>query len=226
MGGDHMTIHGKEITLFPGRTPDAPLVVLHTDGEEAEKIVRLAREQTTEDFALAAIAGVDWDRDMTPWPAEAVFKGGAAYPGGGPAYLEELTGVLLPALEQELGAAPRARYLAGYSLAGLFALYGALESTAFSRCASVSGSLWYPGWMEWLEGRLRGPLPERVYCSVGDREARTRNSKLQTVEENTRRTAELLAADGVQARFELNEGNHFQQPEERTARALVWLVGE
>ena len=220
-----MEIGGKEIRLFPGREPTAPLVVLHTDGEEAEKIVRLVREQTGTDFALGAVAGVDWDRDMSPWAMDPVFRGGPAYTGGAGAYRKLLVGEILPALEGEGGLRPRRRMIAGYSLAGLFALYALLEGEDFSRGASVSGSLWYPGWMDYLAGRLTGPLPERVYFSLGDREARTRNPKLQPVEENTRRSAELLARAGVETVFESNPGNHFQQPEERTARGIAWLLG-
>ena len=221
-----MLICGKEITLFPGRAADAPLVVLHTDGEEAAKIVKLIQQETEADFALAAVAGVDWDRDMSPWPIDPVFKGGPAYAGGADAYLARLTGELLPALEGKGGLSPRARYLAGYSLAGLFALYALTRTGVFTRAASVSGSLWYPGWPAYLREHFPRPLPERVYLSLGDREARTRNPSLQPVEDNTRAAEALFRQAGVPVRFELNPGNHFQQPEERTARGIAWLVGE
>ena len=37
--------------------------------------------------------------------------------------------------------------IAGYSLAGLFALYALYKTDAFTRVASMSGSLWFPGIM-------------------------------------------------------------------------------
>ena len=40
--------------------------------------------------------------------------------------------------------------IAGYSLAGLFALWAAWNSGYFRRVASVSGSLWYPGFTDYI----------------------------------------------------------------------------
>lgn len=37
--------------------------------------------------------------------------------------------------------------IAGYSLAGLFALYALYKTDVFTRVASMSGSLWFPGIM-------------------------------------------------------------------------------
>ena len=49
---------------------------------------------------------------------------------------------------------------------------------------SVSGSLWFPGFREYV---LFPPVhqPDCVYFSLGDKERKTRNSVLQTVQENT-----------------------------------------
>ena len=77
---------------------------------------------------LIAADGADWDRDLSPWPAEGVFRG-QTFAGGAEAYRIRLMGELIPAAEEKLPVRPKKRFLAGYSLAGLFSLW-----TAF-RCA-------------------------------------------------------------------------------------------
>jgi len=47
---------------------------------------------------------------------------------------------------------------------------------------------------------------------------------MATVEENTARLAALYRERGVETRFELNPGNHFQEPALRTARGVAWML--
>ena len=69
---------------------------------------------------VAAVEGVDWNRELTPWPAPPVARGQPDFGGGADALLGELAGRILPEVEAELR--PSARWIAGYSLAGLFAV--------------------------------------------------------------------------------------------------------
>ena len=97
---------------------------------------------------VAAVEGVDWNCELTPWPAPPVARGQPDFGGGADALLGELAGRILPEVEAELR--PSARWIAGYSLAGLFAVYAALSTRLFARVASVSGSMWYPGFSDWV----------------------------------------------------------------------------
>ena len=97
---------------------------------------------------VAAVEGVDWNRELTPWPAPPVARGQPEFGGGADTLLGELAGRILPEVEAELR--PSARWIAGYSLAGLFAVYAALSTRLFARVASVSGSMWYPGFSDWI----------------------------------------------------------------------------
>ena len=221
-----MDVEGKHIALFPSEEPGAPLVVLNAVEEEAGPVWSTARAMAKEPFSLAVITGLDWDEDLTPWPAPSAFRGGKSYGGRADAFLEALTDSILPKVLAELPEAPRWLGLAGYSLAGLFALYAPCRTKAFARVASASGSMWYPGFLDFVRERGFARQPDRVFLSVGDREARTRNPMLRPVEENTRALAELYAGQGIPTAFELNPGGHFQQPVERTARAIAWLVDE
>lgn len=171
---------------------------------------------------IAAVEGVDWDRELTPWSAPPVVRGRTGFGGGADALLRELAQTAIPAVEAELRT--EARWIAGYSLAGLFAVYAALSASLFTRAASVSGSMWYPGFADWV---LRSSAaPERAYFSVGDRERQSRNPAFRTVEDDARRIAAALAGRGTQARFETRPGGHFQEAADRMARAIAWLAEE
>ena len=207
--------------LFPSKAPGVPLMVLVGMEGEGDAVVRAARAVTGADFSLALVSGMSWEDDLTPWPAPALGGGQAPFGGRADAFLEELTG-RLPGIVAELGAAPIWVGLAGYSLAGLFALYAITRTDAFARAASVSGSLWYPEFVEYAE---KHPAQAgRVYLSVGDKECRAKLPVMRSVEENTRRMEALYRRQGVPVKFELNPGGHFRDPEARTGRAIAWLV--
>ncbi|MCD8397614.1 MAG: hypothetical protein LUD12_10640 [Lachnospiraceae bacterium] len=69
---------------------------------------------------------------MTPWPIPPISKGDTPCSGGADIYLKQLTGELLPQIEASLLFPPEYCVLAGYSLAGLFAVYAAYKTDSFS----------------------------------------------------------------------------------------------
>ena len=48
---------------------------------------------------------------------------------------------------------------------------------------------------------------------------------LTAVGENIRRAYDCLAGQGVDSVLEWNKGNHFKEPDIRTAKAFAWLIG-
>lgn len=217
---------GKTVTLFPSEKGNAPLVLLHTVQGEGEDVYRKARDMTDADFSCAAVGGLRWDDEMSPWESPPLFKGDTPCTGGADAYLATLTGEILPEILSRLPAAPSFLALAGYSLAGLFAVYATYRTDRFSRIASASGSFWFPGFLDFTREHAPKRRPERVYFSLGDREAGTRNKLLGAVEENTRALKERYEKAGVETVFELNPGNHFRDAEARMARGIVWMLGK
>ena len=166
------------------------------------------------DLHILAVSGFDWNDMLSPWPAEKVFAKGDDF--GGRA--DELLAALLP----KTARYDRTRHIAGYSLAGLFAVYAACRTDLFAGCASVSGSLWFPGFAEWLEDH---PVQcRRLYLSVGDKEKKTKNPLMSSVETKTEQIAAMFSGK-MPVRFETNPGNHFFPPRERMARAVSWLTG-
>ncbi len=166
---------------------------------------------------LCPVEEAEWNRLLSPWPAERVFSGTPPFDGGAEAFFQELELQIHPYLSACTGK----QFLCGYSLAGLFSLYICSLFSKFDGCASVSGSLWYPGWIEWLNNH---PIQCRsVYLSVGDREKNSRNKLMKTVEDRTQETGQMIAAY-AETVFELNPGGHFQDETKRLHRALSVLT--
>ena len=219
-----MTIANKEVNIYPATKPGSPLVIFNAFENEGVAVHTELKKLTTTDLTLATINITDWNNDMSPWEIPPVFKNDEPFTGGADAYLETLTEEIIPAIIGEIGSEPAYIALAGYSLAGLFAVYAMYRTKLFSRIASASGSLWYPGFMDYAKKHELAALPEKLYFSLGDREARTRNQIMATVEQNTRDLHEYYQSLGIDTFFELNEGNHFKDAGLRIAKAITWIT--
>ena len=218
------SISGKTIALFPSSEPGAPVICLNTFSGEGQKIFSAAQNAGCSPFTLVAISNLDWNHDMAPWNSPPVFPKASPCTGGADDYLQLLTRTILPTAEKELSQTPCWRGIVGYSLAGLFALYALYQTDLFSRAGSISGSLWFPGIKEYVCTHAFKRKPDCIYFSLGDREHKTRNPVLSTVQ---RRTVEIQAycqAVGVDTVFEQNPGNHYSHAAERTAAGLCWLL--
>ena len=69
-------------------------------------------------------------------------------------------------------------------------------------------------------------VPECIYFSLGDKEARTRNKVLQPVEKNTRLLKDYYEGKGISAVMEMNPGNHFTDDIGRTAKGICWILSQ
>ena len=216
-------IEGKKIRLFPGPS-GSPAVYLPCFMDEGKAVNDLVRGMTDEPFTLIAISDLNWDDDLSPWYCAPLFK--KAAPNGGKAdeFLGLLIREIIPQAESHLASAPSYRAIAGYSLAGLLALYSLYRTDIFSRAASMSGSLWFPDFLEYTRSHEMLRKPDCVYLSLGDRECRTRNQILQTVQERTEALEADLSAAGIPTVFELNPGNHYQDSDGRSARGIAWML--
>lgn len=205
--------------------PDADILLIQTaddhDMEVIEKEISYIRELSgNRDFCLIAVKVDDWNIDLSPWPEPAVF-GDEDFGEGAPETLKFLLeNVLVP---DDLETTPGRRiYLGGYSLAGLFALWAGCQTDAFDGIAAASPSVWFPGFAEYLRNNI--PQTKAVYLSLGDREERTRHPLMSQVGNAIRSTYEFLKESGMDCVLEWNKGNHFKNPDLRTAKAFAWLM--
>lgn len=219
-----LPVGNRSVAIFtPAGCASAPVVYSHSSADTAGSIAGLLDGLNV---VFVAVDKVNWDRELSPWPAPKAFRGGDDFAGGADNYLQELTGSIVPAVEGALGFLPPYRVIEGYSLAGLFALYALYRTDIFSRAASVSGSMWYDGFLDFMRENRPLRLPERIYFSLGDHEKVTKNQRLATVEDYTAEAEKIMQSysNSVKTVFELNPGNHFVDVSERVAKGLRWIL--
>ena len=175
--------------------------------------------------SIAAVTGMDWSDDLTPWPAPGEPPGCPPFLGRAPEFLKTLTGLVLPEVERRLAIAPDAvRTLCGVSLSGLFTLWQWMLCDTFRNIISLSGSFWYSGFADWITSRPAPPRkPGRAYFLLGNREQYTKVKAFQPVQTDTERIVAYLKAAGIDTTFELVPGDHYQYPEQRLTRSFAHM---
>ena len=219
-----LSIDSKAVSIFQTGISGVPVIYLNTYSEEGQQVFEAAQAAGYPPFTLVAISDLDWNHDMAPWDSPAAFKKGTPFTGGADDYLRLLVDEIIPEAEKDLATPPAWRGIAGYSLAGLFALYAIYRTDVFSRVGCMSGSLWFPGFKEYIFSHEPKKPPDCIYFSLGDKEAKTRNPVLKTVQENTEEIQTFYQNKGIDTVFQLNPGNHFVQGEERTTAGIEWLL--
>lgn len=209
-------------------SPAGPLVVFVTAADmpsQGEQLLARLSEAGTPAVSLMEAKVPSWDDYLTPWPAAGILKG-RVFGGHAAAFLEELLKELskIPASTVSCN---RKIFLAGYSLAGLFSLWAMTRSDIFSGCVCCSGSLWYPGFTEYMEEVLLGEAEgfhteKEIYLSLGKKEPLTKHPVMSRVGEATEQIYEWLKRNPhvTRAVFEWNEDGHFNEPLERMTRGI------
>ena len=177
-------------------------------------------------FLLAAFHVNDWNKDLSPWKAPAVF-GKNDFGDGAADTLTYITDRLIPDVNNLhlSGVEGEVHYIiGGYSLSALFALWAAHQIALFSACAAASPSVWFSGWMEYA-GKNRIKV-QNVYLSLGDKEEKAKNRILASVGDCIRKQDELLESAVVNHILEWNQGNHFKDADVRTAKGFAWCVNQ
>ena len=88
-------------------------------------------------------------------------------------------------------------YLGGYSLAGLFALWAGYQTDFFEGIAAASPSIWFPGFTDYMRANMGNAIRDGYA---------------------------VLQNAGINCTLEWNKGNHFKNPDLRTAKAFAWLM--
>ena len=220
----HLTILGKSVSIIGSSESGAPIIYLNTFSGEGQKVFEAAQASGCPPFTLVSISDLDWNHDMVPWDSPPVFKNAAPCTGGADDYLQLLTEEIIPTAEKKITGVPCWRGIAGYSLAGLFALYSIYQTDLFSRVGSMSGSLWFPGMKEYIFSHEPKRWPDHMYFSLGDKESKTRNSVLKSVQQNTEEIHAFYQGKGIDTVLQLNPGNHYNRAAERTAAGIVWML--
>ena len=180
--------------------------------------------QSSHKFLFAAIPVTNWNDDLSPWEAPAVW-GKQSFGGNAADTLRFLTEQVIPTLKQQFNLPENIKIiLGGYSLAGLFALWASTQTDLFYGIAAASPSVWFPRWMEFEQ--QHSIHAQCVYLSLGDKEERTKNPVMASVGTNIRALHDRLTERGADCVLEWNSGGHFKDADLRTARAFQWVMEE
>ena len=172
-------------------------------------------------ITLAVITGMDWDNDLTPWPAQNVPPSDPPFEGHAAEFLQRLETDVIPAIE---GDGRYTRTLCGISLSGLFTLWAWMQTDTFANIGSLSGSFWYEGFMQWLEANARAKAG-RAYFSLGTKEGGPRGPKpFSRIQEQPRETVTILKSKGIACTFAPVPGTHFAPAAPRIEKMLDWLA--
>ncbi len=199
--------------------PDANIVLIQmVDEHDLEGIkneVTLISDNTKLDFHLIALKVNNWNNDLSPWQAKAVF-GKEDFGGCAEATLKEVLDLCTDR--------SKTYYIGGYSLSALFALWAAYQTDIFEGVAAASPSIWFPGFVDYMEkSDLKA---SKVYLSLGDKEEKARNPVMATVGDAIRRAYARLQNKEIVTTLEWNPGNHFRDPDIRTAKAFSWVINQ
>ena len=159
---------------------------------------------------------------MSPWYMNKLYENDNDYIGEADNYIEQLENKIVPEIKSIVG--DKEIILAGYSLAGLFAIYSLYKTNIFNKIISASGSLWYPNLIEYVKENKILNKPDKIYFSLGNKESKTKNEILSKVEVNTKYLVEFYKNQGIKTIYEENEGNHFQDVYLRLVKAIKWIL--
>ena len=178
-----------------------------------ENEVNVIKQLSDRDFRLITFKVENWNRDLSPWKAPAVF-GKRDFGDGAEDTLSEILKVC--------SDRDREYIIGGYSLAALFALWASYQTDVFAATAAASPSMWFPGFIEYMsENVIRC---KAVYLSLGDKEERTKNRVMATVGDRIREAYDILQKAGIESILEWNAGNHFNESDVRTAKAFARVL--
>ena len=222
-GGGHHAPFGDSSVGRDTAESHVPFVYMHEIQDESDAVLRRCAELGCPPFVLVAIHVPEWNDMLTPWECPGIFANDAPFAGHAERQLEILSEIVQKT-EEQLGVRPSHRCIAGYSLAGLFAAWAPFQTDLFDAVASASGSMWYPGFAEYVETGMFDRPPRCAYFSLGSKEARTPSRLLRGVADGTQRVVDAFRMKGVKTVFESNPGNHFKEPDVRMAKAICWAV--
>ena len=95
----------------------------------------------------------------------------------------------------------------------------------FDGCVCASGSVWYPGFKDYVFARPVPPQLKGAAFSIGGKEKNTRNAVMAPIEDNMRAIAARLQEAGVAVTFATHPGGHFKDTGARLFTGICRLLG-
>lgn len=227
---DSIFIDNKQITIYyNGKIlrDKLPVIICNSNYENIEQILIDCNKIQCENFVFVTISNINWNDELSPWYMKKIYSKYSDYLGKADEFLSLITNKIIPQIEimlDKVKIKPEYYSIIGYSLAGLFALYCGFKTDKFKRIASVSGSMWFEKFSNFVKENSINKNVEKIYFSLGDKEKKTNNPVLKTVEEKTIYIEKIISSKGIKTTLQFNIGNHFTNPEERLAKSIKWIL--
>ena len=216
-------MENEQYNFIKGKTDDAPLIVIPSFKDNSLDLKKEIEKLTDKDFSLLTIYVSDWNNDLSPYVASSIFKGTSDFKGNADSFLDYVL-ILIKKVILKEKVKPIYKALTGYSMAGLFAIYTLFKTNEFLKVGSVSGSLWYPLFIEFVKNNEVLHGISTFYMSLGDKEKKTSNKIMSQVETNSLIIFERIKPQFNNSKFELNSGNHFKDEDLRIAKCISYLL--
>lgn len=217
------------VCSLPDNLNDLPIRVVYMIYPEVAEFHDKWIQQQADKFRVAFVTiyvpGDKWDDILTPWTAPGVPKGCPPFTGKAAEFLDKLKNDILPRAEAAMQLQPTERNLVGVSLSGLFTLWTWMQDDTFRSIGCMSGSYWYPGFLDWFNAQ---PIPAKsgkAFFLLGVEEPHTNVKGFQSVGINTEAIVNRLKTNGIDTAFEWVPGNHFSAPVRRAELTLTSLLG-
>lgn len=223
----HLTIKDRNVYVFQkDETVPQPLLIFNSNLQNVQAGLALYQKslETCPAYTFVMLTDIVWDHDLSPGNCPPTFVGDQACTPGAMAYKEFIIHQVIPAVQENTKTEYTSTSIAGYSMAGLFALYAGLTSDCFDKVLSASGSMWFPGFVDFVKETPKPKQLSAVYLSLGRKEKQARNTYYQSVEADTEEICKELQEKGIETTFVLQPGGHMTDPMGRILQGITWIL--
>lgn len=223
-----LQIRNLKCQLFPGSNRDRVIYMIYP--EIAGMLGNLLNELSASSnipIVMINVPSGDWNNYLTPWPEPGEAKGFPPFAGEAKVFLQVITDEIIPQTDKALAihSSPQ-RDLMGVSLSGLFTLWTWLQNDIFHSIASLSGSFWYAGFMDWFNQQTIPNKSGKAYFLLGRDEPHASIKAYRSVGTNTQAIVERLKENDIPVTFQWVPGNHFADPEGRAKLGFSFLAAD
>ena len=168
-----------------------------------------------------------WNDMLTPWAEPGETPDSPPFAGHASETLRIIQEKVIPAAEKSIGLSHvEERDLIGVSLSGLFTLWQWMICDTFKSIASLSGSFWYPGFLEWFNKQPLSSKSGKAYFLLGVKEPKAWIKAYRSVGVNTESIVKRLESSGISTTFQWVPGDHFADNLGRAEDALKALYNQ
>lgn len=202
-----------------------PVIYIHGD-DETRKLLDDSDYIAELNCMIILIVNENRLSELTPWAAKALHPKFDDFGGKASDYIS-----WMERLKEEVDlryntvSSSDATGMLGYSLGGLCSIYALYQTNIFGVIGSVSGSFWYPNFIQFCSDEVIKNHKIQVYLSSGDSEGLGHKDIKKDAVLNTKQLYEVLqnqlGSDRVELHFD--EGGHHNNKELRYEKALRWM---